>query len=150
MPPVQMSTRRDVLAALLAGITVLSGSLSTAAQAGIADDFLARLSGTQRQQFIAWRTSHKVFDAKLDAYWAAVETKRAERRKKKAAKLDLVSADYVQTLPPTYDGPQLPPDLLKAWNAFVAEEEAKQPPPPVKEIPSLEDFLGYARSGVNP
>jgi len=55
----------------------------------------------------------------------------------------------VQTLPPEYDGPRLSPDLLRAWNRFIAEEEAKVPPPPVpppKEIPALEDFIAAAQS----
>lgn len=143
-PPVWLS-RRDLIGGA-AAVTALAVLWPAAAHAGLADDFQARLSGSQRQQFQSWRTSRRVHDAKLDAYWAAVEGKRAERRKKKAAKLDLSATDYVQAFPPQYDGPQLPPDLLRAWNKFIAEEEAKQPPPPVKDIPALEDFLGYAKS----
>lgn len=117
------------------------------AQAGIADDFQATLNTVQKQQFQAWRTSRRVLEARLDAYWTSVETKRAERRKKKAARLALVSIDYVQSFPPKFEGPYLPPDLLSAWNRFVAAEEAKIPKPiePPKEIPSVDDFLSAAR-----
>ena len=140
-------SRREALAAglVLAAVTSLRAPI---AYAGIADDFQARLNSSQHQQFQAWRTSKRVYEAKLDAYWAAVEAKRAERRKKKSARLELTTDDYVQSFPPHYEGPQLPPDLLRAWNKFVADEEAKQPPPlvPPKEIPALEDFLAAAKS----
>jgi hypothetical protein len=140
-------TRRTALARAARVVCVLAavGVAPPAAHAGIADEFLARLSGVQHQQFQAWRTSRRVHEAQLDAYWLQVETKRAERRKKKAAKLDLVSADYVQTFPPRYEGPQLPPDLQRAWAKFIEDEEAKNPQPPPKEIPGLEDFLAAAR-----
>ncbi|MFM9936031.1 MAG: hypothetical protein ACKVOL_07505, partial [Novosphingobium sp.] len=139
-------TTRRALIVLVVGAAASLALPQPAAHAGIAEDFMARLSGAQHQQFQAWRASRRVHEARLDAYWAAVEGKRAERRKKKAAKLELVAADYVQAFPPQYDGPQLPPDLLRAWNKFVEEEEAKQPPPPVKEIPALEDFLAHAKN----
>ncbi len=119
------------------------------AQAGIAEDFPTKLGGVQRQQFKAWQTSRRVHAARLDAYWTAVEAKRAERRKKKAATQPLVSNDYVMTLPPTYDGPQLPPDLLAAWNRFVAEREAADPPPPVKELPGLDVYLTAAKTAYD-
>ena len=142
-------SRREVLAAGVALAAMTGPVLTPWARAGIADDFQVRLNATQRQQFQAWRTSKRVHAAKLDAYWAAVEGKRAERRKKKAAKLELLAADFVSSFPPQYEGPQLPPDLLRAWNKFVAEAEAKLPPPavpPPKEIPGLEDFLAAAKS----
>ena len=141
-------TRRELMSVMVAAATVTGAAVLPAApaQAGIAEDFLARLTGTQKQQFQAWRASRKAYEATLDTYWAAVEGKRAERRKKKAAKLELVAGDYVQSYPPTYDGPQLPPDLLRAWTKYVDEEEAKVPPPPVKELPALADFLAAARS----
>jgi hypothetical protein len=140
--------RRRFLAAAVALAAAPVLAYAPAVHAGIADDFAARLTPSQHQQFQAWRTSRRVHEAQVDAYWSAVEGKRAERRKKKSAHLDLTAADYVQTFPPKYEGPQLPPDLLRAWTKFVAEEEAKQPPPPVppKEIPSLDDFLAAARS----
>lgn len=144
-----MTSRRLVLAAGLGtGLTLALGPLAPAV-AGIADDFQARLSGFELEQFVAWRAAKRAFDARLDAYWTEVETMRAQRPRKKAAHLELTANDYVQTFPPEYHGPRLPPDLLKAWNRFVAEEEAKIPPPPVpppKEIPAIEDFLANARA----
>ncbi len=144
-----MASRRLVLAAGLGAALILALAALTPASAGIADDFQARLSGYELEQFAAWRTARHDYEARLDAYWAAVEGKRAERRKRKAAHLDLTANNYVQTFPPEYQGPRLPPELLKAWNRFVAEEEAKIPPPsvpPPKEIPAIEDFLANARS----
>ena len=140
------TTRRDQIGLLLAGFALGALMPHGPAYGGIADEFAATLTSPSHQQFMAWRTSRKVHETKLDSYWAVVEGKRAERRKKKAAKLELTPADYVQTFPPTYDGPQLPPALLKAWNQYVAAEEAKQPPVPVKELPNVEDFLAAARS----
>ena len=143
-----LQTRREVLTGLACGSASFALLTSAPAIAGIADDFMTRLNAAQRQQFQAWRTSKHVYEAKLDSYWAAVEGKRAERRKKKAAHLDLIASDYVPAFPPQYEGPQLPPDLLRAWQKFVEEDEAKQPQPPVqpKEIPGLEDFLAAAKS----
>ncbi len=141
-----MTRRTAILAAacLLAATGGLT-RLASPAYAGLADDFLMRLSGVQAQQFQAWRTSRRVYDAQLDGYWSQVDAKRAERRKKKSAKLDLLPSDYVQTFPPRYEGPQLPPDLLRAWVKFNEDEEAKNPQPPPKEIPRLDDFLSAAR-----
>jgi hypothetical protein len=142
--------RRHVVAGLLLGglacvhLTFLGSSSIQAA--GIADDFVAQLNGPHRQQFLAWRAARHAYDAHLDGYWKSVEDKRADRRKKKAAHVPLVASDYVPSLPPVYEGPQLPPDLLKRWTAFVEAEDAKLPPPPVKEIPGLDDYLATARS----
>ena len=144
-----ITTRRKLIAQGAALAALLALNPVTAVKAGIADDFLARLSGIDREQFQAWRISKRAFEARLDAYWGAIETKRAERRKKKKAQLELTATDYVQTFPPEYEGPRLPPELLKAWNRFIEEEEAKLPKPPVpppKEIPALDDFLANAQS----
>lgn len=131
-----------VASAFMAALTF--GSMSTAF-AGMADDFQANLSGVQLQQFQAWRTARRVFEARLDSYWSSVDAKRAERRKKKTAGEKLTAADYVMTLPPVYEGPQLPPALLAMWNKFLAEEQAKDPAPP-KEIPGLDVYLAASKS----
>jgi len=141
-------TRRTVMAALAlasAGMTLLH---PLAARAGIAEDFLTRLNAPQAQQFQTWRAARHAHEARVDGYWATVEKKRAERRKKKAARLELAANDYVATFPPKYEGPQFPPDLLKAWNKFIEDEEAKleKPPVPPKEIPSVDDFLSASRT----
>ena len=149
MPPALFTTRRSLIVAATALAAAWTLLPCAPAQAGIADDFLARLSGVQHEQFQAWRTSKRVYEVRLDAYWTAVEGKRADRRKKKAAHTQLVATDYVQTFPPEYDGPRLPPALLKSWNKFIEDEEAKIPKPPIpppKEIPALEDFLANAKS----
>ena len=141
-------TRRRFLAALAltSGATLLAAPVP--ALAGIAEDFLARLSPAHAHQFQSWRAARRAHEARVDAYWTLVEAKRAERRKKKAARVELVSSDYVGSFPPVYQGPQLAPDLLRAWYKFVEEEEAKQPQPPQppKEIPALEDFLSASRA----
>lgn len=132
------------------GVPIATGLIAwpTPAEASgsTADDFQKQLSGVSLQQFQAWRVSRRVHDARLDAYWANVEDKRAERRQKKAAKQPLTTADYVMTLPPSYDGPQLPPDLLDRWQKFVAAEEAKLPPTLAKDIPGLDVYLATAKS----
>lgn len=141
-------SRRILLAGFVSGLAGLGPFNAGPARADLADDFVALLAADQRQTFLAWRLAHHAYDAKLDAYWAAVEGKRAERRRKKAARLELIYSDYVASFPPQYEGSQLPPDLLRAWQKFVAEDEAKQPPPlaPPKEIPSVDDFLAAAKS----
>lgn len=139
--------RRTLIAALALAVTGAATSSPTIAIAGIADDFMGTLNDTHRQQFQAWRAARRAHEGRLDAYWTAVEDKRAERRKKKAAKLELVASDYVPFFPPQYEGPHLAPDLQRAWTKFIADEEAKQPKPPEppKEIPSIEDFLAAAK-----
>ena len=119
-----------------------------AAHAGMAEDFAVGLTSDQREHFFAWRAARRSFDTKLDSYWTSVEAKRAERRRKKAARLDLVSTDYIQEFPPHYEGPSLKPDVARLWAKFLEAEEAKQPPlpQPPKEIPSVEDFLAAAKS----
>lgn len=144
----QAMTRRTLMAALALTSVALPVIASAPARAGIAEDFLQRLAPAHAQLFHTWRTARHAHEARVDAYWATVEGKRAERRKKKAARLELTSHDYVASFPPKYEGPQLPPDLLRAWQKFVDEEEAKlpKPPEPPKEIPALEDFLAAARA----
>ncbi len=114
--------------------------------ASLADEFLAQLSAPQRQDFVAWRTARKAHDARLDGYWTTIEAKRAIRRKKKAERATLTAQDYVATFPPAYEGPQLTPDMLKNWNAFVAAEEAKSPPPPPKDLIPLEQYLADSKT----
>ena len=140
-------SRRAMIAALALAATGAAVLTPVRAMAGIADEFMVHLNDVQRQQFQAWRAARHAYEGRLDAYWAAVEGKRAERRKKKAAKLELVASDYVPSFPPQYEGPHLAPGLLRAWNKFIADEEAKQPQPPEppKEIPSIEDFLAAAK-----
>ena len=140
-------TRRTLIAALALGATTPAVLTSAPAMAGIADEFMVRLNDTHRQQFQAWRAARRAYEGRLDAYWSTVEGKRAERRKKKATKLELVASDYVPSFPPQFEGPRLAPDLLRAWNKFIADEEAKKPQPIElpKEIPSVEDFLAAAK-----
>jgi hypothetical protein len=129
-------------AAMMIGLLLVP----SAQAANIADDFMTQLNAVQRQQFATWRVARKAHDARLDGYWTTVEAKRATRRKKKADRAPLTAQDYVATFPPAYEGPQLPPDLLKSWNAFVAADEAKSPPPPPKELIPLEQYLADAKS----
>lgn len=140
-------SRRTLIAALALSTISTMILIPAHAMAGIADEFMVRLNDTHRQQFQAWRAARHAYEGRLDAYWAAVEGKRAERRKKKAAKLELVASDYVPTFPPQYEGPHLAPDLQRAWTKFIADEEAKQPQPPEppREIPGIEDFLTAAQ-----
>ena len=90
-----MMTRRSLIAALVLASISASTLTPTSAMAGIADEFTLRLNDTHRQQFQAWRAARHAYEGRLDAYWAAVEVKRAERRKKKAAKFELVASDYI-------------------------------------------------------
>lgn len=119
--------------------------IASPAVAGMAEDFAAKLSASDRSTFEGWRAARRAYDAKLDAYWASVDQKRAERRRKKAAEIALSVADYVMTFPPTYDGPNLPPPLQQAWARFVADVEAKDPPEPEREIPGLPVYLAAAK-----
>ena len=67
------TTRRDLIGLLLAGSALVALMPHGPAFGGIADEFAATLTSPSHQQFMAWRTSRKVHETKLDSYWAVVE-----------------------------------------------------------------------------
>ncbi len=105
--------------------------------------FRETLGAQERKAFDDYLAARSVFDFKLDAYWREVTDKRALRRKRKAAKLELRHEDYVQAFPPEYKGPYLSVSMQKRWSEFRTAD--RPPPQPADPKPTIKDFLALAR-----
>ena len=101
-----------------------------------------KLTEEQRQVHEEWRAWRTAFDAMLETYWAEVNARRDERKKKHAARVAFTVEDYVATQPPKYRGPALRADIAK----IIATAE---PPVPDRPLPGLADFLTQARAVYN-
>ena len=108
----------------------------------VAVDKLSALSADQRRTYDAWRTVRSAFDAELNAYWAAVNDKRDERKRKRVSGQAYTIRDYVMTMPPKYTGPTLPEAIAK----IVAEAK---PPEPERQLPGVGEFLQSAKDVYN-
>ena len=108
----------------------------------IAPAKLSLLSPEQRRVHDAWKAARTAFEADYDGYWGAVNGKRDERKRKRAAGKPFTANDYVLTQPPKYNGPVLPDAIAK----ILADDT-----PPVPETPRamLGDFLQAARDTYN-
>ena len=130
-----------VLAIVLAG----SGAVRADSQR---DAFRATLSAADLKAFDAYIAAQIFHDASLDAYWSHVSKKRDLRRSKKRRKVPLGKDDYVQTQPPSYEGPSLDKALARRWWLF-REEQNKKPdsetPKASSGLPTVADFLSSAR-----
>ncbi|MDO9384890.1 MAG: hypothetical protein Q7T86_18745 [Hyphomicrobiaceae bacterium] len=134
-----------LIAPVLALLAVLAVALPQSASARSSAAFKETLSDQELKTFEDYVAARSVFDFKLDAYWREVSDKRALRKKRKVAKLDLRTDDYVQSFPPEYKGPYLPVALQKRWAQFQSEGRSgpvKKPDP----LPTLTDFLSLARA----
>ena len=130
---------------LMALAAVIAAALPQMAMARSTAAFKETLSAQELKTFEEYISARSVFDFKLDAYWREVSDKRALRKKRKVAKLDLRPDDYVQSFPPEYKGPYLPVALQKRWTDFQAQDRSG----PVKEPdpkPTVQDFLSLARA----
>lgn len=107
--------------------------------------FKETLGEQELRAFEDYIAARSVFDFRLDAYWREVSDKRALRRKRKAAKVELRSDDYVQAFPPEYKGPYLPVALQKKWTQFQEQDDGSEKPEPDPK-PTVKDFLSLARA----
>ena len=99
-----------------------------------------RVAGEYHAKYIAYRKQRDAYEKKASAYWDQVETKRAERRKKRANGQPVELSDYVLDQPPIYSGPSAPtppPSLLKRR---PKTKQAKAEP-----LPVVADFLRHAK-----
>ena len=113
-----------------------------AQDAGTVADKLAQLSPELRRVYDAWNSARASFDAELDAYWLAVNTKRDLRKRKRTAGQAFTIRDYVMTQPPKYAGPALPEAIAK----LLIEEK---PPVPETPRPTVGEFLAAAKEIYN-
>ena len=99
-----------------------------------------RAAAEYHAKYVAYRKQRDAYEKKASAYWDLVETKRAERRKKRANGQPVELRDYVLDQPPVYSGPAAPappPSLLKRR---PKTKQAKATPP----LPVVTDFLRHA------
>jgi hypothetical protein len=128
----------------IATALLVAAALAAPARAMSTIEFLASLNDSEIANFEAWRQARREHDARLDAYWEKVDSKRSARKKKRSAKIPYEFSDYVMTFPPDYQGPQMSPQLLKKYQAFTAAKERVQPTPP-REMPTVADYLDAAK-----
>lgn len=138
---------RLVLAVALP-LVLLLATANVPARAMSTVEFLSSLSDDEVANFRAWREARHGYNRALDNYWDDVERKRAQRRKKRAAKIDYDVGDYVMAFPPVYSGPKLMPSLAQKYRAFNAAQD-KATPTPKRELPTVADYLAAAKSVYN-
>jgi hypothetical protein len=109
------------------------------------NDFLASLGSAQQQEFKRWKAAKTQFERRLDAYWDAVESKRAGRRPKRSSGKLYQKVDYVWTFPPEYKGPELSPDLDRRYSRYLAAQEKAKPKGARSSQPGIDDFLATAK-----
>jgi hypothetical protein len=139
---------RSVVAVALTAFCITAHSAPAPAARG-ASEFASSLPAAQRKLFEDYLAAQTLFDFKSDAYWREVSDKRTGRRGKRSRGEAMAAKDYVRTFPPRYEGPVLPPELAKRWQAYQDKQrEQKQEPPPTPK-PGLADFLAQARAQYN-
>ena len=84
-------------------------------------ELLARLNDEQRKLYQDWRQARATFDAVHDRYWADVNARKAERRRKRGAGQALTLNDFVVPHPPKYAGPALRADIVYVHRVRGAE-----------------------------
>jgi hypothetical protein len=107
--------------------------------------FAATLADGERKAFQTYIAARSFHDLKVDEYWAEIDEKKAQRKRKKGAGEPITPKDYVTGFPPDYSGPQLSADLAKRWGAFQEAEASRGALPPPRDRPGLQDFLRHAR-----
>ncbi len=118
---------------------------ATAAEASMADDFMATLPPAQKQEFGAWRAAQVKYERQLDAYWETVAAKKKSRARKRTARKPYTRDDYVQSFPPVYKGPQLNHAVARGWSQYQAARAQKKPETTPSRIQGLNDFLAAAK-----
>jgi hypothetical protein len=129
---------RGPLAMLLLALS--SGTPVVAQQIAPIDPAIqAQLTPTQLRSYSDYLRGRASFEQQLEMYWALVDERRDNRRRKHAAKLAYVTDDYVLEQPPKYTGPALSADIAKVVTTV-------KPVEPDKPLPNVAEFLESARA----
>jgi hypothetical protein len=136
------------LSLLLIVASLLSVSVPQYAYAMSTTEFLASLSDSEIEEFRQWKAARLAFDDQTDQYWNAVEAKRAERRRKRNARMAFERSDYIMSFPPKYTGPSLSADLARKYNRFL-EDQSRSYPSTEKELATVADYLDAAKRVYN-
>lgn len=140
--------RMQGLSALMLSLALLCLIAPPNAKAMSTIDFLTSLSDTEMEAFQAWKAARQNFEEKLEAYWDAIEQKRAERRRKRAKDIPFSADDYVMSFPPKYKGPSLSGELAAKYDQFLEAQRQANPSPP-KELATIPDYLDAAKRVYN-
>lgn len=125
-------------------IACLSFAFAAGAFADAGDPrLLERLNDEQRRVYADWRSQRTAFERVHEAYWAAISSRRAERRRKIGAGDRVTAAEFVMQMPPKYAGPALRADIAKI------QAELAPPPAPGDEITTLPEMLAAAKQHYN-
>ena len=111
------------------------------AEPKIATDLASRLTAEQLRAYRAYLAARATFDQQFEMYWALIEERKDNRRRKRAANQAMAASDYVAEQPPKYTGPPLPPDVQK-----VIESLQTPGTEPDKPMATVADFLAAARA----
>lgn len=125
-----------ILAGTIVAATTLPISAAVAQMPTI--ELLATLSPAEIEEWQGYREARSSYEPGAAAYWQEVETRRAERRRKRALGQSPSAGDYVRDMPPVYNGPQLSPALAKK----ILDAAPKDPD---THIPVVADYLQAAR-----
>lgn len=122
---------------------LVCAAVMPAAASRTANEFARSLNEAERGQFEDWYKAQVFHDAAMDAYWAEVEKKRSWRRAKRRKRQGFVDQDYVTSLPPVYEGPNIGAPILRRWYQFRngAGEAGKER----ATLPGLDVYLGNAK-----
>jgi hypothetical protein len=142
------TTLRHALSLCLALLALACVATLHRAHALSTADFLGSLSESEADDFQAWKTARARFESQVDAYWDAVDRKRQERKKKRNAKIQFDTDDYVMSFPPAYDGPNLSGELARKYDRFLDEQKRSDPTQP-KELATIPDYLDAAKRVYN-
>lgn len=124
------------MAAVLAPLPVMAQA------AAIPPALAERMTPAQAKSYALHLEQRGRYDKQHEMYWALVDERRDNRRRKFAAKLPFTGDDYVGELPPKYTGPPVPPDVAK----IIAEIT---PPQPERSLPGVADFLASAKTNYD-
>jgi hypothetical protein len=116
-------------------------SCATAHAQHIGETLAARLTAAQQRAYVLHLRAHAQFERDLDSYWSAVDARRDQRKRKRAANARYAASDFIQSQPPTYSGPAMPPDVAK----IIAAIRPPEPPSPSEQLPTVADFLADAK-----
>lgn len=123
---------------LVLGVLAVSLAASAEARAQkIGEELAQRLSEAQTRAYLLHLRARAQHQKEWDAYWAVIEEKKEQRKRKRAAGQPFVAADYVAVQPPKYQGPVMPPDVAR----IIAGLRPSEPPEPA---PGVADFLAHA------
>lgn len=124
------STVTRAIGGLLTAAALLASACASASDGDAIAALLATVDPATQRELEAYREARAAHEAASQAFWDTVAQKRAERRRKRAAREPITAADYVAGIPPVYAGPQ----PSKAIQPILAEEAKRDPPKPVLTV----------------